>query len=222
MKLKSTSLKCALLILGVVVGGGLAFASDTIDIALRDVNKNLEPLGSYRQHHLVTQREGDTVTVQSEWSYTKLASGDETVEVSYPTFGQRTTDYLVGGEAYTLSQMGDEAMCFAMPEPNLTPLDMVIGDVSDLTGLHSATLVEQGVTVDDQLADHYRFDPPMRAGTNEGWTISGDIWLAQTGGYIVRYEVEADTGSGVTRWEYDAAPLDPTANISLPAACTEE
>ena len=88
------------------VFGSVALASDSISSALRDVNEGLEFSGGYHQHHRVTLQEGDSVTVQSEWRHVRLASGDETVEVGLPAFGQTTTDYLVGGEAYTLSQSG--------------------------------------------------------------------------------------------------------------------
>ena len=107
-------------------------------------------------------------------------------------------------------------MCFPMDEPNLTPLEMVIGDVGDLTGLHTATLVERGVTVNGQLADRYRFDPPVRGGTNADWEVSGKVWLAQAGDYIVRYEVAADTGGGVTRWEYKVNLVEPAEQSFCP------
>jgi hypothetical protein len=195
-----------------------AFAQETIEIALRDIEEGLETLDAYRQHHIVTTKEDETVTIQNEWLHTVTASGDESALITMPAFGQETTEYIIGGKYYSYVQMGEEASCFEMAEPGLG-LESLIGDISDLTGLHTATLVTEGETINETLTNHYRFDPP-RTYEGDPRVTTGDLWLAREGGYIVRYIVESFDGEAVTtRWEYNVGGIDTSETITLPSPC---
>jgi hypothetical protein len=194
---------------------------ESIEIALRDIEEGLETLDAYRQHHIVTTKEGETVTIQNEWLHTVTTSGDESALITMPAFGQETTEYIVGGKFYSYAEIGEEADCFEMPE-GPRELESLIGDISDLTGLHTATLVAEGETINETITNHYRFDPP-RTYEGDPRVTTGDLWLAQEGGYIVRYIVESFDGEAVTtRWEYNVSPIDASETITLPSACTSE
>ncbi len=80
-------------------------------------------------------------------------------------------------------------------------------------------------TVDGITADVYAFD--QRAiGAGEAATASGKVWIAQPGGYVVKYELamqsETVFGPGITgeqRWEYTLNQQPPALAEVLPADC---
>jgi hypothetical protein len=43
------------------------------------------------------------------------------------------------------------------------------------------------------------------------------LWLASSGGFIVKYFAEGSDGTSLTRWQYELSPF--TDSIVLPLAC---
>lgn len=80
-------------------------------------------------------------------------------------------------------------------------------------------------TVDGIAADFYTFD--QRAiGAGEAATATGKVWVAQQGGYVVKYELAMQSeivfGPGITgeqRWEYTLNQQPPALAEVLPADC---
>ena len=89
-------------------------------------------------------------------------------------------------------------------------------------------MVEEGVMVNDILTDHYKVKNVEMANSTLT-NIEGDIWFAQDGGYIVRFEGNAQgesnseledfqvTGSIV--WEFSISNVNQITDIPLPEQC---
>ena len=89
--------------------------------------------------------------------------------------------------------------------------------VSDITGFRTATLAEAGVDANGVLADRYLLDPFDHPTFEE---MSGEVWLAREGGYIVRYAVAAVDGDVRYAWSYELEAVGALAAPTLPEACS--
>lgn len=93
-------------------------------------------------------------------------------------------------------------------------------------GLEGTKLVEKGETVNGIVTDHYQIDENSKAfgDVKEVKSASGDIWIAQDGGYLVRLDAEvigtdeADI-EGTFTIQYDLTDVNMVESIELPEAC---
>lgn len=102
----------------------------------------------------------------------------------------------------------------------VTPAD-VIG------GIQQATLAEQTITVNGIVTDQYTFTQ-VNFGAFE--TVEGSVWIAQQGGFVVRYIGQATgtnplsseaQGTGTFEWEYTIQDINQVAAIAVPDSCHE-
>ncbi len=90
-------------------------------------------------------------------------------------------------------------------------------------------LIEEGVTVNDILTNHYSISDSSFNGSNLQ-TKNAEIWIAQQGDYVVRFYGEAEgessslingsTVNGKLTWEYDLHDANRVEKIELPAKCS--
>jgi hypothetical protein len=83
-------------------------------------------------------------------------------------------------------------------------------------------------TVNGIPSMHYHFDQNSIALAEPVViNVSGDVWLAESGGYVVRYSVVVPLPAKLTgknretrqNWSYELRPLEATDDISLPESC---
>ena len=95
-----------------------------------------------------------------------------------------------------------------------------------LGGLHNAKLIKKGDNVNGVAADQYQAEQKDLAfGTFTA--VSGNLWVAQDGGYVVKYAGEATgkaalIGKGTTgtfKWEYNIEDANKVESIQLPPEC---
>ena len=99
------------------------------------------------------------------------------------------------------------------------------GDI--VGGLKQAKLVGKGETVNGITADHYSFDQrAVTFGTFD--SANGHVWLAQDGGYPVKYIGTASgkdtimagkSAEGTFTWEYNIEDANQVRSIALPKEC---
>jgi hypothetical protein len=103
--------------------------------------------------------------------------------------------------------------------PTFKPGDLV-------GGLSNATLIARGENVNGVLADHYSAnEKDLTLGLYT--SAKGDLWVAQEGGYVVKYVGEASgktaligkTAEGAFKWAYDIEDANKLDKITLPAEC---
>lgn len=164
-------------------------------------------------YHMVMQQEGaSTGTPQSFEIYTigdsfYMLDPNNEMGMDTPCF------------AMTGSSMGDEMDSFEMLSPD---------EIFD--GIESGDLIQRGETVNGIKTDHYRLKNVAMDGTTM-MTESGDIWIAQNGGFIVRFvgEGEGEAGlfgnnttvNGKMHWEFDLLDVNQVNEITLPDVCVQ-
>ncbi|HEY5118692.1 MAG TPA: hypothetical protein VII90_04485 [Anaerolineales bacterium] len=78
-------------------------------------------------------------------------------------------------------------------------------------------------------ATHYRFDQNALAWADPKTKIAGEIWIANTGGYVVKYLLNVSApskpdpiGAQVAQtWDYEVGGTDGSASVALPKGCLE-
>jgi hypothetical protein len=89
-------------------------------------------------------------------------------------------------------------------------------------------LVAQGETVNNIKADHYSAKS-IDMSLGEPTSISGDVWYAQDGGYIVRFTGKAEGKfllssnliDGSVTWDYEVTDINKVGEMQEPSACSE-
>ena len=119
----------------------------------------------------------------------------------------------------TSEGMGDDFSEFEMANP-----DELFDEVE------GGKLVKRGEMVNGIKTDHYRLKNVSMAEMTVV-TEQGDIWIAQNGGFIVKFVGDgqgdavmfssADNISGKMHWEYDLLDVNKVGNIPLPESCQQ-
>ncbi len=133
--------------------------------------------------------------------------------------------YRLGDQAFLVStEVGSQAGCMRLDNPQASA-QMPLRMVDIFTSIRRGDLVQSGETVNGITADHYALaEAALGLGTATGW--SGDVWVAQPGGYVVRFSgsAEAETaltgqaGSGRLEWDYQVFTQG-LAPAALPEDC---
>lgn len=208
---------------------------ETIDIT--DIGGSLAGLQSYRLRFTYSFEGKDAQGQQQQGSIETLeefirGSSDHHLRWSSTgTWGGAAQDgvfetFTVDGVSYLYTPAGEQGeQCLSFSSEDTPPASGAVFEPEDIIGgLQNAELVSRGETVNGVEADHYRFDESDV--TFAAFSAArGDVWIAQEGGYLVRYVGEA-TGSGVLwdgegtlRWEYNVEEANKIEAIELPAVC---
>jgi hypothetical protein len=126
----------------------------------------------------------------------------------------------VGNAVYSLSQEGQECWGEYVDQPS----EAMAAPVSLLLPVSEANEVGSE-TVNGVAAQHYHFDQTGLSVTEPG--ASGEVWIAQQGGYVVKYTLSipgptTPTGNGAEIAEtvdYELEEVNSFTQISLPAGC---
>ena len=105
------------------------------------------------------------------------------------------------------------------PEENLEPADLLL-PVLETTKLGAET-------VNQIPAVHHQFDQNALALSDPKPSITGDLWLAVDGGYVVKYTLsaampETPTGQGMETaqtWSYELSQVNAVDSVTLPPGC---
>lgn len=200
------------------------------------VNSNLDKLDSYRIVFSMGFKGKDkdgkdvdqTVTILQEKiksknsSHMKMSGMDLGSDGFLEMFQVDKTAWM-----YIKSKDQPKATClsYSSDKPAVQENDLITPDevVKDLT---AESLVAKGETVNGIKADHYKLKKP-NFGMSNVTSSSGDIWVAQDGGYVVRLNGKADgtfdiTGKqiiGTMTYNYDLSDVNKLTGITLPAEC---
>lgn len=138
--------------------------------------------------------------------------------------------YILGDQLYIYDPSTTEFPCIMVSSGMETFDELEYLKPEDFfESVETGELLEQGVMVNGVLADHYRVSVTgidMVSTASE----SGEIWIAQDGGYIVRYRGTAqgtfdtgeETGDGSVTWEYDLLDVNNVPVIDFPVECRDQ
>jgi hypothetical protein len=116
-------------------------------------------------------------------------------------------------------------MSFSSDKPTFDKSQLMSMD--ELMGaIQSKDLVARGETVNGVKADHYKLSK-ADLGFGVVTSQSGEVWVAQEGGYLVRFIGQADGDfslsddkiKGKVTWTYDLLQVNKLTAITLPAEC---
>ena len=184
---------------------------------LRRAEKGLGPLDSYRvrYRYVVHNKDGQATDTTDYTRAIVRATGDQTFHYQQrnKTLNVDIAAFRVAGQERMISQMNGQVSTFAGFNDPFTP-----ADVADLTGFRTGRLVARGETVNDIVADRYRFDQPPMNGYYVKGSMKADLWLAQKGGHIVRYSAKAAMSDGNRiSWQFDLLDVNKVEPIKMPA-----
>lgn len=138
--------------------------------------------------------------------------------------------YQIGKTGYIMTTVKDNpkptCMSFSSDQPTFDKSQLISPD--DLMGaIQSRDLVARGEMVNGVKSDHYKLS---KADFEFGVVTSqtGEVWIAQDGGYLVRFTGQAegefslskDEIKGKVTWTYDLLDVNKLTAITPPAECT--
>ncbi len=191
---------------------------DFENVYLSDVSRNLG-LDGYQQLYTVTGSDSSGAVTQT-YIWKSIVLGTERLTEDTNQVGEQTfvhSSYLVAGVAYDSGSVGaDPPYCTRLGADEYQAVEATI-QVSDVTGFRTATLLSAGETINGFQTDHYKLEPPVENGYFDPASLKGELWLASSGGFIVKYFAEGSDGTSLTRWQYELSGF--TNTIVLPLAC---
>ncbi len=144
--------------------------------------------------------------------------------------------FTIGSDYYIFdpnNEMGMGMSCYAMTgdtgmDDEFSPESLSPDDFFD--EIEGGDLVQRGEMVNGIQTDHYRLKNVGMAGSMVT-TQSGDIWIAQNGGYIVRFVGDGEGQAvmfgdseditGTMHWEYNLLDANNGVEIVLPDECQQ-
>jgi hypothetical protein len=108
------------------------------------------------------------------------------------------------------------------PTKNLIDPTAMLSPVSKATKVGSESV--NGIP-----ATHYRFDQNSLPWADPKPKVAGEIWIANTGGYVVKYLLNVSAPSKpdpneaqvAQTWDYEISGTDGSASVALPQGCLE-
>ena len=130
----------------------------------------------------------------------------------------------IDGDGVSFEKLGESA-CNATVADAGQPLPALFEPAAALTSVIGADVAGSD-TVDGTPSDHYTFDEKA-LGQDGRATSKGDVWVATTGGYIVKFDVTTSAkadyfGEGVegtATFNYAVTGVGQPAAVAMPADC---
>jgi len=103
----------------------------------------------------------------------------------------------------------------AQADPNVGPLVPEPADfLPALIGAEDAG----AKTVNGVAATGYKFDERALGAAGQA-KATGEVWVATTGGYVLKYSLNLQDSDGTLTWAYDVTKADQPADTTLPKDC---
>ncbi len=207
--------------------------------ALDDVTAGLDQLQSYRldlQVHFTGKNEQGQDFLASIETHEEKVAAEDTRHFMFLSNGQTALPaaleyYQVGGKGYTLSTaMGSNPTCMEVGAESFqygSGLALLPQEVFQNNA--SSQRVAQGEVVNGIASDHYHIQQsyPAQSGLEKK---EGDLWVAQQGGYIVRFSgflqgqvaLSDINGQGVIGWDYNLTDANQVSSIAIPEECQSQ
>jgi hypothetical protein len=198
------------------------------DFDLPDTLVGLDSLQSYHQS-LQTSFEGtiNAEQTQSETTLKREFVDNPPTQLSWVEIGDQPVQCSGRIGSIDYHQPSPEATCLTSPTNDAdsmqTPVAYPLGSLPPIFG---AEFVDE-VDINGVPAKHYTFDE-RAIGYADQATAQGDVWVASSGSFILRYalRLEAPAGligpgvDGVQSWSYELSEIN-TGKTSLPENCQQ-
>jgi len=219
-------------------------SNSTGGFSVDNLDNNLDKLKSYREHVVYAYEGKDDkgnlskggldliqeVVVAAKDQHIKMTSTDAGNASTTGNAGKAYETFQVGGSTYIFNNTGGaDSSCTSFSSSSSPASDpTAMFQPRDFLGrLQAATLVKKGENVNGIAADHYAASD-KDFGTGLFTSAKGDIWVAQDGGWVVKYSGEATGKSaffgaggtdGKITWDYNIEDANKIDKITLPPEC---
>jgi len=175
----------------------------------QDVTGTLDGKPFERHTHIeLTRASGQSDFTRESWGTDETASYFRAILTGQAVYRWNTLDETCQGAAEGL-----------LPGEILEPAELLLP-------IHQASKLGTE-TVNQIPAVHYRFDQNALSLTEPKPSVSGEIWLAEQGGYVVKYTLNAaqpaeTTGVGLEvaqSWTYELSQVNTVESVALPQDC---
>ena len=209
---------------------------------LSDFGNDLSGLQSFRAHTVWSFEGVDDKGAKKQGSIeiTQEVIKDKSTHMKYRGTGEGGDpgkqsgfeSYQIGTTTFMMSEKDGKPACFVMSSADNKLNQGVIYKPSDLLGnLSNAKLVSKGEDANGVKADHYTASQSEGGSGIFGALLieTGDVWLAQDGGYVVKY-AGSGSGKGSTvasagmkettyQWTYNVTEVNALKDFVLPPEC---
>jgi hypothetical protein len=204
-----------------------------------DINPKLASLDNYRVSLTITATGKDDQDsdisetfsslqeVNKKANATHLNNKDEAVTDTTDT---TVTDiYVIGDQIYDVDSSSDTPSCtaYGISEESIDDLGG-IRPSQMFINVEKDTLISSGETVNGIKADHYSAKN-IKMSLGDTTSVSGEVWIAQDGQYIVKFTGKADGNfllnsnliNGSVTWDYEVTDINQVGDMQAPASCSD-
>jgi hypothetical protein len=207
--------------LSALTSGGSIIDSYSMSLAVLAEGKDGKG-SSYKQDFTfaedsIKSQKADHLKISGMSALLGLASGDLDI------YQLNTSLYL-----YSAAQKGENASCLSLGsgatafDPNIMNPGSMMKDIT------VDKLLDSGMMVNGVKTDHYSLKN-SDLGFGKAASQSGEVWLAQDGGYVVKFSGQAEgtfdvvtSFTGTINWTYDVTNINLLTGIVLPEECSSQ
>jgi len=135
--------------------------------------------------------------------------------------------FSLGENVYLYDPRNTESVCTISTTSDMPLEDMGLFSASDyFDTIEKGDLLKQGEEVNGVKTDHYTVKNAYLI-TGNPTSVKGEVWLAQEGGYVVRFtgeaegdfEIQGDSATGTVTWEYNVSKINQSIDVKLNSEC---
>jgi hypothetical protein len=194
------------------------------DLDLSDPTVGLKDLSNYSQTLTISAKGTlNGKPYESNETLQRTSAGEnEMVDINDSTTDNSPVDFQYARiDGYRYSIDGEGSPCQIAPIKD--EKDSLADPASRLPAVHAAVKIGSE-EINGVAVLHYKFDETnvkRQSGKNDH--AQGEFWMAEDGGYLVKYELSAeissDTFTGTRRWSYELNPSIGEDAVRLPDSC---
>ena len=192
------------------------------ELSLSSVTTGLQDLKSYRSHLEMTFEDASSGEQQVIEMEMEVVNDPPAQHIRFTNSGMGGTMeiFRIGDQQYFIS----EGQCISMAADDEEEMGDFINPDDVMGGLEGLTRVMPDETVNGVRCQHYTFDESSLM--EEGVTSAkGDVWIAEDGGYVVKYTMQAEgkdpetQQEGHIEWDYQVLEVNTPITIEPPENC---
>ncbi len=210
---------------------------------LSSINSNVDKLDSFRLNMTFKVKgtdADDKVTDMTMTLVQEVVRASKSIHFAMSGFNEMFASsgldvdsmeiYQLDKSSYLIMKAANQATptCMSFTGEEATFDESAMDPGTMMKDITPGALIARGEMVNGVKTDHYNVEN-AGVGFGDVKSASGEVWIAQDGGYAVRFTGEAEgtfdlatTLTGNMTWSYDLKDINQTFTIELPAICASQ